>query len=414
MTSDLLDDVFAQILREDRGRLLAALVAQLRDIDLAEEALSEAFVSAAQHWPRAMPDNPPAWLLRAARRKAIDRLRKAARHAARAPDLALLAAADQAEAEAPPAEIPDERLRLIFTCCHPALELKSRVALTLRLLGGLTTAEIARAFLDREATMGQRLSRAKARIAKAGIPFAVPGPEAWSARLDGVLRVIYLIFNEGYAASSGTALLRVDLCEEALFLARMLAQLCPDAPEVLGLLSLILTTHARRAARIGSGGELIALMAQDRSRWDLAMIAEGDAVLERALDRHAPGPFQIQAAISALSVGAESPAQTDWAQIVLLYDALMRFEPTAVTRLNRAVALAETGALSAALEESAQLAGALAQYQPFHASRAELLFRAGREADARQAYARAIDLSSTTAERDFLRSCVTRRFGETG
>ncbi len=385
MTSDLLDDVFAQILREDRGRLLAALVAQLRDIDLAEEALSEAFVSAAQHWPRAMPDNPPAWLLRAARRKAIDRLRKAARHAARAPDLALLAAADQAEAEAPPAEIPDERLRLIFTCCHPALELKSRVALTLRLLGGLTTAEIARAFLDREATMGQRLSRAKARIAKAGIPFAVPGPEAWSARLDGVLRVIYLIFNEGYAASSGTALLRVDLCEEALFLARMLAQLCPDAPEVLGLLSLILTTHARRAARIGSGGELIALMAQDRSRWDRAMIAEGDAVLERALDRHAPGPFQIQAAI-----------------------------PTAVTRLNRAVALAETGALSAALEESAQLAGALAQYQPFHASRAELLFRAGREADARQAYARAIDLSSTTAERDFLRSCVTRRFGETG
>lgn len=408
MTSDHLQDIFAQILREDRGRLLAALVAQLRDIDLAEEALSDAFVSAAQHWPRAMPDNPPAWLLRTARRKAIDRIRKAKRHAARQPDLQMLADADQADADAPPAEIPDERLRLIFTCCHPALDLKSRVALTLRLICGLTTGEIARAFLDRETTMGQRISRAKTRIAKAGIPFAVPGPEAWSERLDGVLRVIYLVFNEGYAASGGDALLRQDLCEEALFLARLLVQLRPDEPEAQGLLSLILTTHARRAARLGAGGELITLLTQDRELWDWDMIAEGEQCLERAMQCRAGGPFQIEAAISALSVASRDPKDTDWMQIVLLYDALLRFEASPVVRLNRAVALAETGALEVALNECSALRASLDGYQPFHATLADLLRRAGRKSESARAYVKAIDLSAIESERVFLRQSLER------
>ncbi|MGB3317339.1 MAG: DUF6596 domain-containing protein, partial [Albidovulum sp.] len=349
-----------------------------------------------------VPTDPRAWLLRVGRRKAIDRIRRAGRWRDRAGDLAALAEADQAAAAEPPPDIPDERLRLIFTCCHPALEPKSRVALTLRTLGGLTTGEIAAAFLDREDTMGQRLSRAKGKIAKAGIPFAVPGPEDWSQRLNSVLTVIYLIFNEGYRASSGGALFRVDLCDEAIWLARLLHGLVPDDAEVAGLMSLMLTTHARRAARLDRSGAVVALDEQNRGLWDHKMVAEGLALLDQALSRHAPGPYQIKAAISALHVGADTAAATDWRQMVLLYDALLAYEPTAVVRLNRAVALAETGSLPAALRQLDMIRDQMDGYQPYHAARADLLARSGCGPEARAEYDRAIALSRAAAEQAFL------------
>jgi RNA polymerase sigma-70 factor (ECF subfamily) len=322
----------------------------------------------------------------------------------------MLAEADQADAAEPPPEIPDERLRLIFTCCHPALDPKSRVALTLRTLGGLTTEEIARAFLDQPATMGQRLSRAKAKIAGAGIPFAVPDAQDWAARLDSVLAVIYLIFNEGYAATQGEGQLRVDMCEEAVFLARMLSGLLPAEAEPLGLLALILTTHARRPARVGTGvggrdgggGALIPLDAQDRGLWDRQLIGEGLAALDRAMALRQPGPCQIKAAISALHVQADSYPATDWPQMLLLYDSLLAHEPSDVVRLNRAVALAEVAGARAALAALAPLADTLADYQPFHAARAHLLAADGQRDAARAAYDRAIALSGTAAERRFL------------
>ena len=389
----------AAVLRADRGRLLAALIARLRDFQLAEDALQDAAESALRHWHRAgLPASPQGWLLRVALRKAIDRLRGAARDGRRSADLAVLAA-DEA-VEIAPEDIPDERLRLIFTCCHPALDAKSRVALTLRTLGGLTTAEIARAFLDRDSTMGQRLARARAKIGAAGIPFAVPGPERWAERLESVLTVIYLIFNEGYSASSGDSPLRAGLCDEAIYLARLIDRLRPDEPEVEGLLALMLLTHARRAARIRDG-DSVALEAQDRALWDHAQIAEGLALLDRAVARRAAGPCQIKAAIAALHVGA-GPGRTDWRQIALLYDSLLRMEPTAVVRLNRAVALTEAGALAAGLREIEALAGPLDAYPPYHAARAEILHRAGRRAESDAAYARAIALAPTLADAGFL------------
>ena len=292
------------------------------------------------------------------------------------------------------------------------MEPKSRVALTLRTLGGLTTGEIAAAFLDRDETMGQRLSRAKAKIAKAGIPFAVPGPEDWSQRLNSVLTVLYLIFNEGYRASSGGGLLRVDLCEEAIWLARLLGGLVPEEAEVAGLLSLMLTTHARRRARLDGTGAIVALDAQDRGLWDREMVAEGLALLDRAVARRAPGPFQIKAAISALHAEAERPQATDWRQMVLLYDALLAHEPTAVVRLNRAVALAEAGSLAAALREIEAIRAELESYQPYHAARADLLARAGQGQAARDAYATAIALTRSEEERRFLKGrCERLRMG---
>ena len=307
--------VLAGIVRDDRGRLLAALIARLRDFQLAEDALQDALESALRHWGRGLPEAPLGWLLRVALRKAIDRLRAQTRDGRRVADLTVLAGEEAALTD--PEDIPDERLRLIFTCCHPALDAKSRVALTLRTLGGLTTAEIARAFLDLEPAMGQRLSRAKAKIAAAGIPFAVPGPELWADRLDSVLTVIYLIFNEGYSASSAVVPLRSGLCDEAVFLARMLDQLRPGEPEVEGLLALMLLTHARHAARLDATGAAVPLDAQDRALWDHALIADGLTTLDRAVARRVVGPFQIKAAISALHVQA-LPGQTDWRQIVLL------------------------------------------------------------------------------------------------
>lgn len=392
----------AQVVRSDRGRLIAALIARLRDFQLAEDALQDALEAALRHWGRSgLPASPQGWLLRVAQRKAIDRLRAGARDGRRIADLTLLSGEEAAEWAAE--DIPDDRLRLIFTCCHPALDPKSRVALTLRTLGGLTTAEIARAFLDREPAMGQRLSRAKAKIAAAGIPFAVPGPDLWAERLDSVLTTIYLIFNEGYLASSGAEPLRGDLCEEAVFLARLLIYLRPKEPEAEGLLALMLLTDARRAARIAQG-VLVPLEAQDRRLWDAAMIAEGLALLDRAMARHTPGPFQIKAAIAALHVQNADGSGTDWTQIALLYDSLLRMEPTPVVRLNRAVALAEAGALPAALREIETLAVALDSYPQFHAARADLLRRLARAPESDAAYGRAIALAPTSADAAFLRA----------
>lgn len=412
MRAGEIDAELSRLMRNDRGRLLAALSADLGQFELAEEALSQAFESALVHWGRhGVPGRPMGWLLRVARRKAIDRIRRAALWRERERTLAILAERDGDAAE--PSDIPDERLRLIFTCCHPALDPKSRVALTLRSLCGLTTTEIARAFLDTEATMGQRLSRAKAKIARAGIPFAVPGPEEWEGRLGSVLSVIYLVFNEGYAATCGEAWLRAHLCEEAIFLGRLLSDLRDD-PEILGLLSLMLTTHARRAARVDTGGMMVPLRDQDRGLWDRSQTQEGLSVLDRALGLGAAGPFQIKAAISALHVSATSHESTDWRQMRLLYDALLFHEPSDVVRLNRLVVMAEMGAVDEALNAVEALEPALRAYQPFHAVRADLLARAGDRGAARDAYDMAISLSRNTAERRFLAARVGALRGAAG
>jgi len=383
------------LLRQDRGRLLAALIARLRDFQMAEDALQEAVLSALTHWGRSgIPASPQGWLLRVALRKAIDRIRAGQRDDRKSADLARLAV-DEAD-ETPPEDIPDERLRLIFTCCHPALDPKSRVALTLRTIAGLTTPEIARAFLDAEPTMGQRLSRAKAKIAAARIPFAVPGPEDWPDRLQSVLAVLYLIYNAGYTTGP---LADRDLCAEALFLARLLTQLRPEDAEIEGCLALLLLTQSRAAARIGPDGATLPLMEQDRDLWDSAAIAEGLALIDTAMARRAPGPYQIKAAIAACHIADPSP---DWPQIAALYTRLLDFEPTPVIRLNRAVALAEAGHLAQALTDLADLAEALEDYQPFHAAQADLLARAGQAQSARAAYDRAIALAASPSDAAFL------------
>lgn len=390
-------------MRQDRGRLIAALIAVLGDIELAEEALSDALESAVDHWGRSgVPNNPVGWLLKVARRKAIDRIRRQKRFQARVSDIALLAEMDEMEANSPAPDIPDERLRLIFTCCHPALEPKTQVALTLRSLGGLTTGEIAAAFLDGEATMGQRLSRARKKIAQAGIPFAVPEPEAWAERLNSVLAVIYLIFNQGYAATSGQSATRIDLCDEAVFLARLLDRLKPEEPEIEGMLALLLLTHSRRGARQDARGASVPLERQDRSKWDSALIGEGRHHLQSAMSRSAPGPYQIKAAISALHIEAQAGAP-DWPQILLLYDSLLRFEPTAVVALNRATALAESGALDQALDDMADLEPLLQGYQPYYAARAEYLAQSGQVQAARSALEQAIELTGNAADLAFLK-----------
>ena len=383
------------VMRSDRGRLLAALIARLRDFQLAEEALQEATASALVHWGRSgLPQSPQGWLLRVALRKAIDRLRGIARDGRRVVDLARLAVDEADETE--PEMIADERLRLIFTCCHPALEPKSQVALTLRTLCGLTTPEIAANFLDQDSTMGQRLSRAKAKIAQAGIPFAVPGPEDWQARLNAVLSVIYLIFNTGYTRGP---LMARDLCDEAIYQARMVNNLRPGDAEVEGALSLLLITHARRRARVDAVGQMVPLTEQDRTLWDRAGLDEGIALLEQAMARGAPGPYQIKAAIAACHVVGE---RADWAQIVLLYDRLLELEPTPVVALNRAVALAEVGAVDLALQELNALAAELEQYQPFYAALAEILCRKRDFGGALAAYDRAIAMAANPQDAAFL------------
>jgi len=374
----------------------------LRDFDLAEEAVQEAFAEALRTWPsRGVPENPGAWITTTARNRAIDRLRREARLRDRVETLGRLQELESLGGdETDVSGIPDDRLRLIFTCCHPALDLEARVALTLRTLGGLSTAEIARAFLVAEPTMGKRLVRAKAKIRDAGIPYRVPPPSLLPERLPGVLAVLYLVFNEGYAASSGPALVRDDLCAEAIRLARILAGLMPDEPEVLGLLALLLLAESRRPARVGRNGELVLLPDQDRSRWDRSLIAEGQTLVRACLRRNRPGPYQIQAAINAVHADAGTAAETDWPQIVALYDQLLAVAPTPVVALNRAVAVAEIEgpAVALSLVEGLKLPG----YHLFHSTRADLLRRLGRTAEAAQAYDAALALTENAAERAFL------------
>ena len=391
----------ARVVARDHGRLLAALVGRVGDIQLAEDCLQGALERALVHWQKSgPPDNPRAWLLRVAHRQAIDRFRRDTRFRDRARDIAILSEAETALADE--AEIPDERLRLIFTCCHPALDPKARVALTLRTLGGLSTEEIARAFLDKPATMGQRLARAKRKIRDAGIAYEIPQGPALGERLSSVLDVIYLVFNEGYAATEGAVQLRIDLCEEALYLARLVQGMFPDEPEAAGALALLLLTHARRAARGGAGGAYVPLAEQDRGLWDREMIAEGAALVQTALARGRVGRFQIQAAIAALHGEAETAAATDWPQIVALYRLLLRIAPSPVVRLNLAVALSETAGPAAGLAEIAGLDTVLDTYQPYHAARAELLAQSGDPAGAVAAYDRALAFTRVDSERAFL------------
>ena len=389
----------ADIMREDWGRLLAVLIKDLRDFQLAEDCLSEAFTGALQHWPRGIPRNPQGWLLQVARRKAIDHIRRANTRAKAQPDLAYLMALDAQEIEAEH-EIPDERLRLIFTACHPALDPKTRIALTLRTLCGLATPEIARAFLDKEATMAQRLARARGKITRAGIPYAVPGPDAWEERLASVLTVIYLIFNEGYSASVGEAPIRLTLCDEATRLARALDSLCPGEPEIMGLLALLLLNHARSPARLDPSGAAVPLEDQDRSRWDQDRAQEGLALIETALRRGRPGPFQLQAAISAIHVEAVDFQATRWDEIALIYDRLFELTPNPVVALNRAVALSFAQGPGVGL---ASLPRGLENYQSFHAARADMFRRLGRVPAAKAAYDRALALTGNEADRLLLR-----------
>jgi len=387
------------VFRAEHGRAVAVLVRVFGDIDIAEEAVADAFTAAVQRWPAdGLPPSPAGWIITTARNRAIDRLRREASRADRHAQAALLHARDEPIEEGP---VRDERLRLIFTCCHPALGRGAQVALTLRLLGGLTTAEIARAFLVPEPTMAQRLVRAKGKIRDAGIPYRVPLEPDLPDRLRAVLAVVYLVFNEGYTASSGTGLVRADLCAEAVRLGRLLAELMPEEPEVRGLLALMLLALSRRAARTTAGGDLVPLADQDRDRWDRDLVAEGQAIVRDCLRRNDPGVYQIQAAINAVHSDARSAASTDWPQIVQLYDQLLAYDPSPVVALNRAVAVAEVDGPGTALALVDALD--LGTYHLFHAIRADLLRRLGRDVEAATAYETAIKLTDNAAERDFLR-----------
>jgi RNA polymerase sigma-70 factor (ECF subfamily) len=411
--TELLESVF----REEYGRIIATLIRLSGSFDLAEESLQEAFATAVTNWSQqGPPNNPGAWLTTVAHRKLVDALRREKTKSDKQNELEYEAIRLQAEYEDETTkervEYPDDRLRLIFTCCHPSLSQEARVALTLRTLGGLTTTEIARAFLLPEPTLAQRLVRAKNKIKVAGIPYEVPPVEVLRERLASVQAVIYLIFNEGYSSTAGAGLMRHDLSAEAIRLGRVLVQLSPDEPENIGLLALMLLQDSRRQARIDERGELVTLEEQDRSLWDRNQLDEGLTLVEQALRRGQAGPYQLQAAIAAVHAEARTAGNTDWSQIGALYRALMRLNPSPIIALNyaAAVAMSEGPAEGLRLIDSAASSGKLNNYYLFHAARADLLRRLGRNDEAREAYSRALELTNNQVEQQYMR----RRLGELG
>lgn len=399
-----------KVFREEHGRVLAALISKLGDFTLAEDALQDALVNALERWERdGVPRNPGAWLTTVAKRRAIDRVRKTRTIDDSEPVLENLAAEVEEEEEPEMESIPDDRLKLMFTCCHPSLALEAQVALTLHTLGGLSTPEVARAFLVSESTMAQRLARARNKIRDAGIPYRVPPAELLPERLEALLAVIYLIFNEGYVSTSGDTLTRQELCGEAIRLGRVLLGLLPQSAETHGLLALMLLHDSRRETRASPTGELVLLEEQDRTRWDRAKIAEGVVTLDEALKLYDPGPYQVQAAISALHAEARTPRETDWAQIAMLYSSLSAMtEGAVVVEVNRAVAVAMSAGIKEGLELLLQLEPRADNFYPYHAARADLLRRSNQREAAADAYLRALELCGNSAEHAYLR----RRYHE--
>jgi RNA polymerase sigma-70 factor (ECF subfamily) len=401
------DREIAEIFKRESGRAVATLVRRFGDIDVAEEAVQEAFVEAVRRWPATgVPPSTAGWIITTAKNRAIDRLRREGLRDDRQTEaVRLLDRVEPHEIEI----VEDDQLRLIFTCCHPALEVNAQVALTLRLIAGLQTDEIARAFLVSETTMAQRLVRAKRKIKAANIPYRIPGDAELPNRLKPVLAVIYLVYNEGHLATSGDQLIRHDVADEAVRLARLLAALMPDEPEVMGLLALILLTESRRRARTDSNGELIRLPDQDRSLWNPSLIEEGQDLVRACLRRYRPGPYQIQAAIAAVHSDAPTAEETDWRQILTLYDQLLGFTSSPIVKLNRSIALAETGEVSSALAAIDRLD--LGDYHLLHATRGDLLERLGRFEEAAQAYGTAAALTANAAEQEHLRKSQQRAIG---